>query len=112
MAASTQSMVTKCANSSCEAVFRYFRGGRLFLVEGGRRGQATPSLHSQAEPLQVSASVQHFWLCERCAKHMTVISTTTDGQSICAVRPRPPVGNSELRGPSPASDRGHLGPSS
>lgn len=60
-------VVTKCANPSCDASFRYFRGGRLYLLElpflassDGNDFQNTPG-HSE-----------YFWLCERCSAMCTM----------------------------------------
>jgi len=41
--AAARLMVKKCANSSCETVFRYFRGGKIFVVEAARVGEAASS---------------------------------------------------------------------
>lgn len=61
-------MVTKCANPSCSASFRYLRGGKLFLVDLHR-------FHSASEPGGAAAdkrAVEHFWLCDRCSLDLTV----------------------------------------
>ena len=54
-------MVGKCANPSCGISFRYFREGKLFVFQ--------PHNRTSTEPLP---NVEHFWLCERCAREMTV----------------------------------------
>jgi hypothetical protein len=54
-------MVSKCANPSCETSFRYFRRGRLFVFE--------PRDKSLSNPVP---TVEHFWLCEGCARGMTI----------------------------------------
>lgn len=58
-------MTTKCANPACNTSFRYFRGGRLFLVEPRQQteddGNETKSRRSE-----------YFWLCESCAAGLTV----------------------------------------
>ena len=61
-------MVGKCANRNCGAPFRYFRDGRLFAFELSGRwpsegGQSTAD----------HRSVEHFWLCGRCASTLTLI---------------------------------------
>lgn len=51
-------MVSYCANIECSVPFRYFRGGRLLI-----------------RPLDGRLSrrrVEHFWLCESCAKRYTL----------------------------------------
>ena len=50
-------MVSQCVNPDCGEPFVYLRNGRLFAVprrsaSGGR------------------ASVEYFWLCEKCAETM------------------------------------------
>lgn len=57
-------MVTKCANPSCGASFRYLRGGKLFLVD----------LPHRSSPLQGDGRrAEYFWLCARCCSELTVI---------------------------------------
>lgn len=72
-------MVTKCANPSCGASFRYLRGGKLFLVDlprfscapGGERGTAP-----------TGRTAEYFWLCDQCCAEMTVV---VDGSGQAAV---------------------------
>lgn len=67
-------MVSKCLNSYCSAIFKYFSRGRLFRVdftEAGRRNAVAnkkiiASIRSKANP------IEHFWLCEKCAAEMTI----------------------------------------
>ena len=61
-------MVSKCANQSCGSSFRYFRGGKLFLVEPPSSSSAAIELEFQ-EPRRQS---EYFWLCKACALAMTV----------------------------------------
>jgi hypothetical protein len=73
-------MVSKCANSGCESSFRYFRSGRLFLIEPGASPPAPAAdFHEGFRPSE------YFWLCERCSRAMTV---TIDGQGHARVEPR------------------------
>src|ERR1700746_860544 len=62
-------MITKCANPACSTVFRYLGGGKLFLFE-------VPQRQRRCRPLQKSEfrSGEYFWLCEECAKSMTITS--------------------------------------
>jgi len=68
-------MLSKCLNSRCSATFQYFGQGQLFrfdFADAGRKrprkskGVTDASIHSRAHP------IEHFWLCENCAKTMTV----------------------------------------
>jgi hypothetical protein len=54
-------MVSKCANPSCAAVFRYLHEGTIFHV-------ATTLATRQG------TDRERFWLCAACSKTMTVIS--------------------------------------
>jgi len=63
-------MVSKCANPSCESSFRYFRGGKLFLVDQ----HVSTSLHERGFGEQEHEK-EYFWLCGACASGMTL---TTD----------------------------------
>ena len=64
-------MLSKCANPKCAASFRYLHEGRLFRVE----------LESE------SRKFEYFWLCDECARIMTL---GADGQVVPARRPLPP----------------------
>ncbi len=68
-------MVTKCANPSCSAGFRYLRGGRLFLFEVSKSPPMSV-LSSSESGFRKSEfrSSEYFWLCEECAKSMTINS--------------------------------------
>jgi hypothetical protein len=62
-------MPDKCANPSCNQIFRYSRSGTLFFFE--------PNVCSTSRDrkfLESSDSVEPFWLCEQCATSMTIIS--------------------------------------
>ena len=53
-------MVSKCANPSCDQLFRYLRKGTVFFLE------RTPSSK------RVGGSVEHFWLCDECSETLTL----------------------------------------
>ena len=59
-------MVKKCANPSCDRAFRYFRGGKLFLVERRQPVETTGAANQSAR------RGEYFWLCEVCASALTV----------------------------------------
>ena len=54
-----QNMVSQCANPGCHEPFIYFRSGKLFAVPRGDNGGA-------------NATVECFWLCQRCAESMAL----------------------------------------
>ena len=81
-------MVTKCANPSCGAVFRYLRGGRLFLFEVPMRMRtAVTSFPETGFGKSQFRSKEYFWLCQECAKNMTINSDET-GHAFVAVHER------------------------
>ena len=49
-------MIDRCANPACEAPFRYFRGGKIFVLSPRERGASNSH-----------RNVEHFWLCHKCA---------------------------------------------
>jgi hypothetical protein len=55
-------MVSKCANPSCSATFRYLREGRLFHVAAGSATSEQGATH------------ERFWLCGECSGKMTVVA--------------------------------------
>jgi len=59
-------MITKCANHSCGQPFKYFRGGKLFVV-------TAPSKDSTTIPGGHSRRLEHYWLCQNCASTMTLL---------------------------------------
>jgi hypothetical protein len=57
-------MLAKCANPTCSAPFRYLHEGKLFRLD---LGAGPPSVSGH-----VPRRLQYFWLCERCARSMTL----------------------------------------
>ncbi len=55
-------MLSKCANPSCSATFRYFSEGRLFHIAAG------------SNTSENGATRERFWLCGPCSERMTVVS--------------------------------------
>jgi hypothetical protein len=68
-------MVSKCANPSCSAIFRYLREGKIFHVVAGPRGP-------EKDSTSATSTHERFWLCGECSTKMTVIS---DGCGILVV---------------------------
>jgi len=60
-------MVSKCANPSCSATFRYLREGTIFRVAAGPTAPEKDSLPG-------TPSHERFWLCSKCSMKMTIIS--------------------------------------
>src|SRR5450759_571829 len=78
------SMLDKCANSDCSAVFHRLRDGRLFafdlrVIQGRATGSHSgPKTHGH----------QYHWLCNECCKTMTLASK--DGSTVTVV-PKQPI---------------------
>lgn len=75
-------MVSKCANPECTAPFLYFHQGKLFRVEtkGGfdRRGH----LGREGDEKKPLRRLEFFWLCEDCAREMTLTFDKDTGVSV------------------------------
>lgn len=59
-------MTTHCANSECGTPFRYFRSGKICLIDFKANGTAT----------RHGRDMEYFWLCGNCSAKMRV---TVDG---------------------------------
>ena len=59
-------MISKCANPSCSAAFRYYHEGKLFPLQ---RAAALVTQHGHGYP---PAGLQYMWLCDVCCQVMTV----------------------------------------
>ena len=76
-------MLSRCANSECSKPFLRLREGKLFLVETERirkPGEAAvpPFVRARRQPRQV----EHFWLCDSCAEHWTLVYDQHKGISL------------------------------
>jgi len=60
-------MVSKCANPSCSATFRYLREGTIFHAASGPTAPEKDSLAG-------TPSHERFWLCRECSTKLTIIS--------------------------------------
>ena len=84
-------MLSKCANPECSEIFRYLHQGKIFCLA------PTPEIEVAAG-MPNPVLEERFWLCERCAKEMTLI---WGGAQVTLVRlptreaaipqPRPPM---------------------
>jgi hypothetical protein len=77
-------MIAKCANPSCGTFFRYLRGGKLFLLERPpivpKSGPPTP----EEQFRDPGSHDEYFWLCEKCAKIMTIASEESGAAIVVA----------------------------
>jgi hypothetical protein len=62
-------MVTKCANPLCGAPFRYFREGKLFLVDVSRQ---MTNASGEESAQRTKRNPEYFWLCEQCSSTMAI----------------------------------------
>ncbi len=67
-------MLSRCANSKCAKPFLKLREGKLFLVETERlmkpgESAAPPFIRARRQ----QRLVEHYWLCDDCAAHYTLI---------------------------------------
>ncbi len=62
-------MVSKCANPSCSAIFRYLHQGRVFAFttksEGGPHASGSKSEGK-------STKTEYWWLCNECCEKFEV----------------------------------------
>ena len=56
-------MLSKCANPTCLARFRYLNEGKIFNIEIGSTREASRS----------NTRIEHFWLCPSCARVLKVV---------------------------------------
>jgi hypothetical protein len=80
-------MLSRCANSQCCRPFLRLREGKLFLVE-------TERLSKPGEPMsppfvrarRQQRLVEHYWLCDDCAAHWTLIYDQGRGIALAPLR--------------------------
>lgn len=80
-------MLSQCANSQCSKPFLRLRDGKLFLVETERLpkpGQASGPPFVRAR--QQQRQVEHYWLCDECAKLWTLIYDRERGVALSPLR--------------------------
>jgi hypothetical protein len=81
-------MVSKCANPDCSVPFRYFHTGKLFRVETSTGLDRRRTMGRDGEQHQALRRLEFFWLCEECARRMTLIF---DRESGVTARPKQSV---------------------
>lgn len=84
-------MLSKCANPLCFTPFRYLHEGRIFNIE----------IKDGAADLRAQPRIEHFWLCESCARLLKVV--WEDGA--VSIRPRHHSLPSETKKQQPLQDR-------
>src|ERR1700723_3046451 len=80
-------MLSQCANPQCSKPFLRLCEGKLFLVETDRATKAgEPSVPPFARARQQQRCVEHYWLCEGCATHWTLVYDRARGVVLAALR--------------------------
>ena len=72
-------MISKCANPGCSARFLYLHTGKLFRFEREAKEDTGPLMGFDPALRKHSTGVEFYWLCESCAKKMTLIYCTDSG---------------------------------
>ncbi len=67
-------MLSKCANPSCSARFRYLHTGQLFRIERPLEGRTSngSELEERLTAKKGPRHVEFFWLCDECSELMTL----------------------------------------
>ena len=80
-------MLSRCANSECSKPFLRLRDGKLFLVETERMPKpGEPAVPPFVRAKQQQRCVEHFWLCDDCAAHWTLVNDRDRGIALAALR--------------------------
>jgi hypothetical protein len=69
-------MIATCANPACNVPFRYFRSGKIFMLDANDVGPK-----SRTDPPK--RRIEYFWLCGECAPAMLLMRTTDGAVTIC-----------------------------
>ena len=86
-AESSHDMLSHCANTECSKPFLRLRDGKLFLVETERLakpGESTAPPFVRAR--QKQRLVEHYWLCDECASHWTLVYDREHGVGLAPLR--------------------------
>lgn len=62
-------MVSKCANPSCSASFRFLHEGKVFRIE---TPPESPNADQSLSAKKPARHLEFFWLCDRCSSLMTL----------------------------------------
>ena len=65
-------MVSKCANPECSAPFLYFHQGKLFRLDTEGRHDRRRHMGDESGNGRCLRHIEFYWLCEACAKTMTL----------------------------------------
>lgn len=74
-------MLSKCANPSCSASFRYFHQGKLFRMETESPAHESDEATTAG---RIARRTEFFWLCDKCSSEVTL---EYDAKGSVKVRP-------------------------
>lgn len=77
-------MIEKCANPLCGEPFKYFRGGRIYVIDH------SDLIGHKCSP-DAGGKAEHFWLCPACCRQNTSAISISNGTVkvvLCAKAPR------------------------
>jgi len=69
-------MIATCANPSCNVPFRYFRSGKIFVLD-------TNDVDPRSRTDFPKRRIEYFSLCGECGPAMRLIRTTDEAVTIC-----------------------------
>lgn len=84
-------MLSHCANTRCHKPFLRLREGKLFLVETDRLTKpGEPSAPPFVRARQPQRQVEHYWLCDECAAHWTLVYDRERGVALAPLKSSAP----------------------
>lgn len=69
-------MIATCTNPACNEPFRYFRSGKIFMLEADDVDHG-----SRTDPSK--CRIEYFWLCGECAPAMRLMRTADGAVILC-----------------------------
>jgi hypothetical protein len=79
-------MIATCANPACNVAFRYFRSGKIFVLNAN-------DVDPRSRTDFPKRRIEYFWLCGECGAAMRLMRTTDGAVTICQPpRPSDPLG--------------------
>jgi hypothetical protein len=69
-------MIATCANPSCNVPFRYFRSGKIFVLDAN-------DVDARSRTDFPKRKIEYFWLCGECGLTKRLMRTTDGSVIIC-----------------------------
>jgi hypothetical protein len=82
-------VTSQCANPACGVPFRYFRSGKIFILEAPYVGQ-------RSALAQLKRRIEYFWLCGGCSSAMTLVANMDGSPRLVPCEPLPTAGASDV----------------